>query len=120
MQMAAITRRRMLGGMSGAAALVTAACGGPDTGGVKAADTKQASTVRYLTWWPNDRTPTIDLWKDGLKEEFPNIKIETEQIVLGDYNTKFQVSLAGGTPPDIVIQNSHAQTRWYDTNVHLD
>ena len=120
--MAAITRRRMLGGVTGGAAAVTlAACGaGGGAGDVKAADAKQAATVRYLTWWANDRTATIDLWKDGLKEEFPNIKVETEQIVLGDYNTKFQVMVAGGTPPDIVLQNSHAQTRWYDGNVHLD
>ena len=114
--------RRMFGAASAAlAGTVVAACGATGGGSdLKPADSKQAATVRYLTWWANDRTPTIDLWKKALAEDFPNIKVDTEQIVLGEYNAKFQVMVAGGTPPDIVLQNSHAQTRWYDSNVHVD
>src|SRR6266545_2577566 len=119
--MAAMTRRHMLSGVTGtAAALAVAACGVPGADGGKAIDTKQAATVRYMTWWPLERTNTIDAWKADLRAEFPNINVETETLALGDYNTKFQVMVAGGTPPDLVLQNSHAQTRWYDTGVHLD
>src|SRR5436190_10088858 len=118
--MSTITRRRMLSGATGtAAALTVAACGVPGSSG-PTIDAKQTATVRYMTWWPLERANTIDMWKSDLKAEFPNINVETETLALGDYNTKFQVMLAGGTPPDIVLQNSHAQTRWYDGGAHLD
>jgi multiple sugar transport system substrate-binding protein len=105
-------------GVGGAAA----ACGGPQGGAEpgKALDTKQAATVRYLTWWGLDRTSTLDDWKTTFAQDWPNVKVEPELIVLGDYNTKFQVALSSGTPPDAVLQNSHAQTRWYDSGAHLD
>jgi multiple sugar transport system substrate-binding protein len=98
--------------------LAACAPGGP--GGSKALDSKTAATVRYLTWWPLDRAGTIDEWKVGLKEEWPNINVEPEVITLGEYNAKFQVAISSGTAPDAVLQNSHAQTRWYDAGVHLD
>ena len=86
----------------------------------KPMDTRMAATVRYLTWWPLDRGGTIDAWKAGFKEEWPNVNVETELITLGEYNEKFQINLTAGTAPDAVLQNSHAQTRWYDSGVHLD
>jgi len=119
--MSKMTRRMMGASGLGLAGALVAACGAGGGGSdVKAADAKQAATVRYLTWWPLERANTLDLWKSGLREEFPNIKVEVETIALGEYNTKFQVAVAGGVPPDVVLQNSHAQTRWYDSNVHLD
>ena len=62
----------------------------------------------------------MDEWKKDFKEEFPNVTVEPELITLAEYNAKFQVALASGTPPDAVLQNSHAQTRWYDSGAHLD
>jgi ABC-type glycerol-3-phosphate transport system substrate-binding protein len=99
-----------------------AACGTPaGSGGPSGAvDAKTSGTVRYLTWWALDRAPTLDEWKKDFKDEFPNVTVEPEVITLAEYNAKFQVAIASGTPPDAVLQNSHAQTRWYDTNVHLD
>lgn len=121
---ARISRRRLVAGAAGVGAAgvagVLAGCGMPGQESGKPLDTQVASTVRYLTWWPLDRAGTIDDWKNGLKADWPNIKVESEVIVLGDYNTKFQVAIAAGTPPDAVLQNSHAQTRWYDGGVHLD
>ncbi|MGH2355166.1 MAG: ABC transporter substrate-binding protein [Chloroflexota bacterium] len=119
------SRRTFLSHSLGAASLgvpgALAACGAPTgAGATKPLDTKAAATVRYLTWWPLERAGTIDEWKTTLKETWPNIAVETEVITLGEYNAKFQVAVAGGTPPDAVLQNSHAQTRWYDTGVHLD
>jgi multiple sugar transport system substrate-binding protein len=119
------SRRRIIWLGAAAASLgaagAVAACGSQGQAGAgKALDTKQAVTVRYLTWWPLDRAGTIEEWKTGLKAEWPNINVETEVITLGEYNTKFQVAVASGTPPDVVLQNSHAQTRWYDSGVHLD
>ncbi|HEX2516448.1 MAG TPA: sugar ABC transporter substrate-binding protein, partial [Chloroflexota bacterium] len=120
------SRRRLLGAGTGLLALGTtaalAACGAPagsgsPSGGV---DAKTTGTVRYLTWWTLDRAPTMDEWKKDFKEEFPNVTIEPELITLAEYNAKFQVAIASGTPPDTVLQNSHAQTRWYDSGVHLD
>ena len=119
------SRRVVLRLGAGAAALggvgSLAACGaGDQAGSGRPLDTKLAATVRYLTWWPLDRAGTIDEWKAGLREEFPNLTVESEVITLGEYNAKFQVALASGTPPDAVLQNSHAQTRWYDAGAHLD
>jgi multiple sugar transport system substrate-binding protein len=123
----AFTRRRVTGMLAGAAGLgatgALGACGaagqaGSGTG--KPLDTKTAATVRYLTWWPLDRAGTIDTWKADLKAEYPNVAIDTEIITLADYNTKFQVMLSSNTAPDVVLQNSHAQTRWYDSGGHLD
>jgi multiple sugar transport system substrate-binding protein len=118
------TRRKTIGMLSSMAALgatgVLAACGAGDNRAGTALDAKTPAKVRYLTWWALERTTTIDDWKSGLKEEWPNITVDTEHITLGDYNTKFQVMLSSGTPPDVVLQNSHAQTRWYDAGAHLD
>ena len=114
----AFTRRKLVGllGSGASGALVTGAlvaCGvGSQAGTEKPLDKKVVANVRYLTWWPLDRAGTIDTWKAGLKEDFPNINVEAEIIALGDYNTKFQVALSSGTAPDVVLQNSHAQTRW--------
>ncbi|HXI18315.1 MAG TPA: extracellular solute-binding protein [Chloroflexota bacterium] len=122
----AFTRRKLVGllGSGASGALVTGAlvaCGvGSQAGTEKPLDKKVVANVRYLTWWPLDRAGTIDTWKAGLKEDFPNINVEAEIIALGDYNTKFQVALSSGTAPDVVLQNSHAQTRWYDAGAHLD
>ncbi len=107
-------------GLSAGALSALAACSGSPAGAGKPLDTKQVATVRYLTWWPLDRAGTIDDWKAGLKEEWPNISVETEVITLGEFNTKFQVAISSGTAPDAVLTNSHAQTRWYDQGVHLD
>jgi multiple sugar transport system substrate-binding protein len=97
------------------------ACGAPaGDGAARPADSKVAATVRYLTWWTLDRAPTLDDWKAAFREEYPNITVEPEVITLPEYNAKFQVAIASGTPPDTVLQNSHAQTRWYDAGVHLD
>jgi multiple sugar transport system substrate-binding protein len=124
-----ITRRgfmKVLGaaGTTGGTALsagLLAACGAGSQGGEgKPLDKQATATVRYLTWWPLDRAGTIDTWRSDLKADFPNINVESEIIALADYNTKFQVALSSGTAPDVVLQNSHAQTRWYDAGAHLD
>ncbi len=120
-----ISRRSVLRGalaaLSVGVAGALAACGQPAGGGsAPPMDAKTAATVRYLTWWQLDGAPTLNEWRQGFKEEWSNVNVEPEVIALGEYNTKFQVSLASGTPPDTVLQNSHAQTRWYDSGVHLD
>ena len=100
------------------AALV--ACGAPGGSAPAATDSKTPATVRYLTWWQLDRAPTLDEWKRDFKEDAPNVTVEPEVITLAEYNAKFQVAISSGTAPDVVLQNSHAQTRWYDAGVHLD
>jgi len=119
------SRRGWLGRASGLLSLgvtgALAACGAPGEGGsATTLDAKTPATVRYLTWWTLDRAPTMDEWRRDFKEEYPNVTVEPELITLAEYNAKFQVAVAGGTPPDAVLQNSHAQSRWYDTGVHLD
>lgn len=84
------------------------------------APSKPPATVRYLTWWALDRSSTIEEWTKAFKQDAPNVTVEVENITLAEYNTKFQVLISSGTPPDTVLQNSHAQTRWYDAGVHLD
>lgn len=119
---AGMSRRGLLGQAAGwGAALAAAACGLPGAGQPSPAGLKDAAvTVRYLTWWPTERFGTVNAWKTALKDEWPKVNLEVEQTPLGEFNTKFQVGLTSGTPPDVVLSNSHAQTRWYDSGVHLD
>ena len=120
------TSRRALGrwAAAGGAGLAAVAGGcavpGPDQGpdrqlrGV-------AATLRYLHWWPSvTRFGAFDAWRTAFREAWPNADVVMEEIPLGEFNTKFQVALSSGTAPDVVLQNSHAQTRWYDAGAHLD
>jgi multiple sugar transport system substrate-binding protein len=80
-----------------------------------------AATLRYLHWWPSvTRFGAFEAWRTAFREAWPNADVVMEEIPLGEFNTKFQVALSSGTAPDVVLQNSHAQTRWYDAGAHLD
>jgi multiple sugar transport system substrate-binding protein len=123
------TRRRAVlahGGRWGAAGVVAAlaGCGTLPGGADQSAAARLrgvTATIRYLHWWPSvTRFGAFDAWKSAFKEEWPNADVVMEEITLGDFNAKFQVALSSGTPPDVVLQNSHAQTRWYDAGAHLD
>ena len=118
-----VSRRVAMGRLAaGGAAMALAACASPSA--EPGADQRlkgTAATIRYLHWWPSiTRFGAFDAWKVAFKEEWPNADVAMEEISLGDFNTKFQVALSSGTPPDVVLQNSHAQTRWYDAGAHLD
>ncbi|MGH2350859.1 MAG: extracellular solute-binding protein [Chloroflexota bacterium] len=79
------------------------------------------ATLRYLHWWPSiTRFGAFEAWRTAFREAWPNVDVVMEEISLGEFNTKFQVMLSSGTAPDVVLQNSHAQTRWYDAGAHLD
>lgn len=114
-----ISRRRVLA-QAAARATLLAACGLPGQTAPAAALKDQAVTVRYLTWYGADRRPTTDAWVKAFNEEWPKVKVDVEELVLADFPTKFQTQLAGGTPPDLVVADSHAQSKWFDTGVHLD
>ena len=43
-----------------------------------------------------------------------------EEAPLAEIPTKFQTQLAGGTAPDVLLADSHAQTKWFDSGAHLD
>jgi multiple sugar transport system substrate-binding protein len=108
-----------LAGATGAAGL--AACGVPgQQGGPPAGAREQAVTLRYMTWYGADRLPTTQAWVKAFNEEWPKVKVEIEELLLADVPTKFQAQLAGGTPPDVIVADSHAQTKWFDTGAHLD
>lgn len=98
-----------------------AACGLPGQSGGPATSLKsQAVTLRYMTWYGGDRLPTTNAWIQAFQDEWPQVKVEVEELVLGDLPTKFQAQLVGGTPPDLVLADSHAQTKWFDAGNHLD
>jgi ABC-type glycerol-3-phosphate transport system substrate-binding protein len=82
--------------------------------------TERAVTLRYLTWYGGDRRPTTDAWIAAFNQEWPRATVEVEEVTLADFPTKFQTQLAGGTPPDLVVADSHAQSKWFDTGAHLD
>jgi len=116
-------RRLLLGGPVSGATLLGVACAGAGTGGragPAAGLTEQAVTLRYLTWYGGDRRPTTDAWVQAFNQEWPRATVEVEELVLNDFPTKFQTQLAGGTPPDVVLADSHAQTKWFDAGAHLD
>ncbi|MGH2369643.1 MAG: extracellular solute-binding protein, partial [Chloroflexota bacterium] len=103
------------------AAPFLAACGLPgQAGGPPAGLKEQAVTLRYMTWYGGDRRPTTDAWIKAFNDEWPKVTVEVEELVLADLPTKFQTQLAGGTPPDLVLADSHAQTKWFDAGAHLD
>jgi multiple sugar transport system substrate-binding protein len=103
------------------AAFGLAACGIPGVASTPASGLKDVPvTLRYLTWYGGDRRPTTDAWIKAFNEEWPRVNVEVEEVTLGDFPTKFQTQLAGGTPPDVVLADSHAQTKWFDAGAHLD
>jgi multiple sugar transport system substrate-binding protein len=110
----------MQGAAAGSAALAAAACGLPGQSANTAALKEQAVTLRYMTWYGGDRLPTTNAWIKAFNDEWPKVKVEVEELVLADLPTKFQTQLAGGTPPDLVLADSHAQTKWFDSGAHLD
>ena len=77
-------------------------------------------TLRYLTWYGGDRLPTTTAWIKAFNEEWPRVKVEVEEAPLAEIPTKFQTQLAGGTAPDVLLADSHAQTKWFDSGAHLD
>src|SRR5688500_12014718 len=104
-----------------ASAAGLAACGVPGAqSGPPAGLKDQTATVRYMTWYGADRLPTTNAWIKAYNEEFPKVKVEIEELVLADVPVKFQTQLAGGTPPDLLLADSHAQTKWFDSGAHLD
>jgi multiple sugar transport system substrate-binding protein len=111
-------------GAAGAAAWAAAgiaACGLPGgQGGPPAGAREQAVTLRYLTWYGGDRLPTTTAWIKAFNEEWPRVKVEVEEAPLAEIPTKFQTQLAGGTAPDVLLADSHAQTKWFDSGAHLD
>ncbi|HET7771642.1 MAG TPA: extracellular solute-binding protein [Chloroflexota bacterium] len=116
-------KRRTLLGRSAltASAAGLAACGVPGAqSGPPAGLKDQTATVRYMTWYGADRLPTTQAWIKAYNEEFPKVKVEIEELVLADVPVKFQAQLAGGTPPDLILADSHAQTKWFDSGAHLD
>lgn len=117
-----MNRRALLGGsVPAATAAGLAACGMPgQQGGPPAGLKDQAGTIRYMTWYGADRLPTTQAWVKGYHEEYPKVKVEIEELVLADVPAKFQTQLAGGTPSDLILADSHAQTKWFDSGAHLD
>jgi ABC-type glycerol-3-phosphate transport system substrate-binding protein len=118
-----VSRRAVLGGTAAwGIAGVLGACAVPGAQqGPQARLRGLTATIRYLHWWPSiTRFGAFDAWREAFREEWPNADVVMEEITLGDFNTKFQVMLSSGTAPDVVLQNSHAQTRWYDAGAHLD
>ena len=104
-----------------ASAVGLAACGVPGAqSGPPAGLKDQTATVRYMTWYGADRLPTTQAWIKAYNEEYPKVKVEIEELVLADVPAKFQTQLAGGTPPDLILADSHAQTKWFDSGAHLD
>jgi ABC-type glycerol-3-phosphate transport system substrate-binding protein len=116
-----MNRRRLLQqSIAFAPALAGAACGAGGPSGPAAGLAEQAVTLRYLTWYGGDRRPTTDAWIAAFNEGWPRARVEVEELVLNDFPAKFQAQLAGGTPPDVVLADSHAQTKWFDSGAHLD
>jgi len=98
-----------------------AACGMPgQPGGPPAGARDQAVTLRYMTWYGADRLPTTQAWIAAFNGEWPKVTVEIEELALADVPTKFQAQLAGGTPPDVILADSHAQTKWFDSGAHSD
>ena len=98
-----------------------AASGTPgQPGGPPAGARDQAVTLRYMTWYGADRLPTTQAWIAAFNGEWPRVTVEIEELLLADVPTKFQAQLAGGTPPDVILANSHAQTKWFDSGAHAD
>ena len=98
-----------------------AACGMPgQPGGPPAGARDQAVTLRYMTWYGADRLPTTQAWIAAFNAEWPKVTVEIEELALADVPTKFQAQLAGGTPPDVILADSHAQTKWFDSGAHSD
>jgi|GEM_PF-1137398 len=118
----AFSRRSLLVQTASAVSVTgLAACGMPgQQSGPPAGIKDQAATVRYMTWYGADRLPTTNAWVKAFNEEFPKVKVEIEELVLADVPVKFQTQLAGGTPPDLLLADSHAQTKWFDSGAHLD
>jgi multiple sugar transport system substrate-binding protein len=119
----ALLHRATVAGL-GLGAAACGATGGPTPSQGPAAPpaglTERAVTLRYLTWYGGDRRPTTDAWIAAFNQEWPRATVEVEEVTLADFPTKFQTQLAGGTPPDLVVADSHAQSKWFDTGAHLD
>ncbi len=120
-----VSRRALARGAAGWATGVTAVAGGCAVPGAEQGPDRRlrgaAATLRYLHWWPSvSRFGAFEAWRAAFREEWPNAEVVMEEITLGEFNTKFQVALSSGAAPDVVLQNSHAQTRWYDAGAHLD
>jgi multiple sugar transport system substrate-binding protein len=117
-----MNRRVLLSGtIAAGTAAGLAACGLPgQSSGPPAGLKEQAVTLRYMTWYGGDRLPTTQAWVKAFNDEWPKVKVDIEEMPLAEIPTKFQTQLAGGTPPDLLLADSHAQTKWFDTGAHLD
>jgi len=107
-----ISRRDLLKlGVPAAAAVVVAACTpaaqpttAPKEGEApKAESAKQEAVELRLTFWGD--LGDMPTWNDGIKQwtdKNPLIKVKWENTPWGEYWTKLQTEMAGGTSPDVV------------------
>ncbi len=105
-------RRAFLAAVSGAvSASALAACRqGPERSGSAAATPARQITLTVAHAWEDAFLPTQEQFDQEFMKRHPNLKIELENSVFGEFRAKYAARAASGTLPDLLYtQYSWAQ-----------
>lgn len=72
---------------------------------VGGAGAQEQTTIRVMTFFAYDNPEVEQAVVDAFEAAHPDINVEIELTPYSDIFTKYQVQLAGGTPPDVISMN---------------
>jgi len=114
------TRRAVIGALGTAAAAFVAACQtGRPSGQTPSVPPKVSGTIAFRDWRAPTGAPQLERWYQFVQEEmaqrYSGVRVELEFVPWGkEYQDKFTVSVASGTPPDVLTTSIIWARDWWD------
>ncbi len=85
-----------------------------------AAPSEPVELVYYTFWAAPDHLEDLDQMIAAFNVEHPNVAIKVETAPFGDYFTRLQTLIAGGTAPDVFERNYENFVTYADRGLLLD